>query len=164
MDVTSAVQAWLNFPALNFGLIVGAAPGSTANLFLDSMESTGTSHAAELEIMNVKDRGPIGPRGAASTLPGPQGTPGDRGPRGTVFLDPVSSSQPACLGRGCIVEARCDSTATMVVSGSCGSENASATYFMVGSGPSADNKGWRCAFQYFDLLPPAVTVAAVCLK
>ena len=88
VDVTSAVQSWVNAPFANNGL---ALTTSTAVVQFDSKENDQTSHAPELEIAlaaggtgTVASQGPAGPAGPAGAQgpPGPQGVAGAAGPTG----------------------------------------------------------------------------------
>ncbi len=56
IDVTSAVQAWLNGTANDGIALVGNSP---LNASFDSKESTSTSHAAELDIVFASGNGGI---------------------------------------------------------------------------------------------------------
>jgi Collagen triple helix repeat (20 copies) len=78
IPVTLQVQNWLT-GAPNNGLILTAATPSTS-VFLDSKESTSTSHPAVLEIDLFGAAGPIGPAGPA----GPTGPAGTTGPTGAT--------------------------------------------------------------------------------
>jgi hypothetical protein len=77
VDATALVQAWLT-SGNNNGIIItanGGAPGTS--IFLDSKESSTTSHPATLDI-EWSTPGPQGPAGAT----GPQGPQGTQGPQG----------------------------------------------------------------------------------
>ena len=74
VDVTAAVQGWVNLPATNNGFLL-TANGNTSVQF-DSKESTNTSHPATLAILLAN----TGPAGVA----GPMGAPGATGPQGPV--------------------------------------------------------------------------------
>lgn len=81
VDITSAVAGWINSPAGNFGIAVSpstTAPGT--QLYLDSKESTSSSHVARLEI-TFTGLGPAGPAGATGSA-GPTGPTGATGPVG----------------------------------------------------------------------------------
>ncbi len=93
VDITSAVSGWLTSPAANFGISVtpsASAPGT--QVFLDSKESTTSSHAARVEITltglgPAGPAGPTGPTGSTGTFgaagpAGAVGPPGPAGPRG----------------------------------------------------------------------------------
>jgi hypothetical protein len=82
INVTSAVQAWLNGTEPNDGIaLVGNSP---LNASFDSKENTGTSHPAELDIVFVNSgaQGPAGPQGSQ----GPEGLQGPSGPIGLTGL------------------------------------------------------------------------------
>src|SRR5580700_9146077 len=75
VDITSAVQAWVNGTQANNGIaLVG---NGSLNASFDSKENTGMSHTAELDIVFVNS-GPQGPAGPQ----GPQGATGSQGPMG----------------------------------------------------------------------------------
>jgi microcystin-dependent protein len=84
LDVTQLVKNWLAIPNANFGLAIEpdySTPETT--LSFDSKETTGTSHAAYLDIVLISkgekgDKGDPGIPGA----PGPKGDRGDQGNRG----------------------------------------------------------------------------------
>lgn len=86
LDVTNQVRSWLN-GAPNTGFFL-AANGATT-VFLDSKESTSTSHPATLEVVFsgapglTGAVGPTGPTGAPGT-PGVTGATGPTGPTGPV--------------------------------------------------------------------------------
>ena len=103
VDVTAAVQEWLQSPQSNQGFVLSAAPQAPATVvFFDSKESVSTSHAPVLAVSfeagigpqgsqgaqgapgQPGARGPAGLTGAASTVPGPIGPAGPTGPRGPV--------------------------------------------------------------------------------
>ncbi len=77
VDVTAAVQDWLNGTPANNGLALVAHTAGTTVQF-DSKENTDTSHPAELEISLIGPPSPTGPTGAQ----GVQGLPGPTGPQG----------------------------------------------------------------------------------
>jgi len=87
VDITPAVQAWLNGSTANDGIaLVGT--GST-NASFDSKENTTMSHPPELDIVFVNSgpQGPAGPQGStgatgATGSQGPQGVAGPTGPQG----------------------------------------------------------------------------------
>ena len=82
VDVTSAVQDWLNNSPANYGLVVKADSGSPLTaLAIDSKESTATSHPAVLNIVLVGPAGPAGPSGTAGAA-GPTGATGATGATG----------------------------------------------------------------------------------
>jgi len=77
INVTAAVQAWLNGTELNNGIaLVGVSPLTAS---FDSKENAATSHPAELDIvfLNGGAQGPAGPQGV-------QGPPGPQGPEGPI--------------------------------------------------------------------------------
>ena len=101
VDVTAAVQGWLQSPQSDQGFVLSAAPQAPGTVvFFDSKESVSTSHAPVLEVSfeagvgpqgspgaqgapgQPGARGPAGLAGAASTVPGPAGPAGPTGPRG----------------------------------------------------------------------------------
>jgi hypothetical protein len=84
VDVTAAVQGWVNAPSSNNGLALSAG---SAIVQFDSKENEETSHSPELEIAlaaggsgGVGAQGPAGPVGPA----GPQGPAGPTGPPGAA--------------------------------------------------------------------------------
>ena len=86
VNVTAAVQAWLNGSEPNDGIaLVGNSP---LNASFDSKENTGTSHPAELDIVFVNSgaQGPAGPQG-------PQGPEGLQGPAGPIGLTGLTGPQ-----------------------------------------------------------------------
>ena len=95
LDVTNQVRSWLN-GAPNNGFFLAASGGTT--VFLDSKESTSTSHPATLEVVFsgapglTGAVGPTGPTGAPGT-PGLTGATGPTGPTGAV--GPTGASGPA---------------------------------------------------------------------
>ncbi len=107
VDVTTAVEAWLNGTP-NYGLALVADEVGTTILF-DSKESTTTSHPAQLEITLTGPQGPPGPMGPQGTqgsqgVQGVQGVQGPAGPQGpagaagggpafvtTILVSPVMS-------------------------------------------------------------------------
>jgi hypothetical protein len=76
IDITSALQAWLNGTQANNGIALVA--NSPLNASFDSKENTNTSQPAELDIVFVNS-GPQGPSG-------PQGLQGATGPQGPIGL------------------------------------------------------------------------------
>jgi hypothetical protein len=112
VDITTAVQQWLDYPSTNFGLAI-LASGATPNTAVqfDSKESSTTSQAAKLDISFVDGatasttgpQGPVGPAGPQGTAGpvgpiGAQGLKGDVGPIGTQGLKgdtgPVGATGP----------------------------------------------------------------------
>ena len=80
VDVTQAVQNWLDNVTPNNGFIIsGASPG--VSVAFDSKESTSTSQPAQLGIILTGPAGPAGPTGAAGPT-GPQGSVGPTGATG----------------------------------------------------------------------------------
>ena len=94
LDVTNQVRSWLS-GAPNNGFYLAATGGTT--IFLDSKESTSTSHPATLEVIFSGAPGlpgavgPTGPTGAPGTT-GSTGATGPTGPTGTA--GPVGASGP----------------------------------------------------------------------
>lgn len=85
IDLTSAVQSWVDAPASNNGLALTA---DSAVLQFDSKENDQTAHAPELEIAlaaggsgTTGPQGPAGPEGPAGPV-GPAGPAGPQGPAG----------------------------------------------------------------------------------
>ena len=81
VDLTNLVKTWISTPALNDGISVAAsvgAPGTT--IFLDSKESTSTSHPATL-VITLANFGPQGPAGVTGPT-GPTGSAGANGATG----------------------------------------------------------------------------------
>ncbi len=119
VDVTAAVQEWLQSPQSDQGFALSAAPQApTTVVFFDSKESVSTSHAPVLELSfeggvgpqgnqgaqgapgQPGARGPAGLTGAASTVPGPTGPAGPIGPRGpegaaSTVAGPIGPAGPA---------------------------------------------------------------------
>lgn len=81
IDITSAVDAWLNGTQANNGIALVA--NSPLSCSFDSKENTGTSHSAELDIVFLGNgaQGPAGPQGPEGSQ-GPQGVAGPMGPIG----------------------------------------------------------------------------------
>ncbi|MGO9242949.1 MAG: DNRLRE domain-containing protein [Bryobacteraceae bacterium] len=108
VDVTTAVQAWLNGTP-NYGLALQSEPGVSTTIQFDSKENTTTSHPATLEITLTGPQGPAGPMGPQGIQgsqggPGVQGIQGPAGPQGpagaagggtafvtTILVSPVMS-------------------------------------------------------------------------
>jgi hypothetical protein len=80
VDVTSLVKDWLRPSGAlpNYGIAIQQAAGSSAAAFIDSKESSSTSHPARLEITL---NGPAGPEGPTGPI-GPAGATGPAGPTG----------------------------------------------------------------------------------
>jgi len=81
LDVTAAVQQWLNTPATNFGLVVSRRPGSSTIVNFESKENTSAGHLPQLEVILVGPVGPAGPQGLQGPT-GPTGVAGPAGPQG----------------------------------------------------------------------------------
>jgi len=79
IDVTAAVQNWLNGGAANDGFQLEAVSGTVVQF--DSKENPTTSHPALLNIFLAGAQGIPGPPGAPGA-PGTQGLPGGPGPQG----------------------------------------------------------------------------------
>lgn len=77
IDVTQAVQDWLNGTVANNGLVLQPTSGSAVSLSFASKETQIISHAARLNIV-LSGNGQPGPQG----IQGPQGAPGAPGPPG----------------------------------------------------------------------------------
>jgi hypothetical protein len=75
IDITSAVQAWLNGTQTNYGVALVGIGSVNANF--DSKENTNMGHSPELDIVFINS-GPQGPMG----LQGPQGPAGPQGAQG----------------------------------------------------------------------------------
>jgi Collagen triple helix repeat (20 copies) len=86
VDITSLVQGWLDGSIANFGIALLPTTADPARVTLDSKESTGTSHAPELEVTPVGPAGPQGPAGPPGPqgIAGPSGAVGPPGPQGPV--------------------------------------------------------------------------------
>jgi hypothetical protein len=83
IDITTAVQQWLNGTP-NYGLVIVANPNTPLlALSLDSKENTATSHPATLAIMITPATGTPGPQGPKGEV-GPQGEPGSQGIQGVA--------------------------------------------------------------------------------
>ncbi|MGI4757725.1 MAG: DNRLRE domain-containing protein, partial [Janthinobacterium lividum] len=76
IDVTSAVQQWMNSPSSNYGFALLSSDG---NVLFDSKENDQTAHSAHLEVSLVS-QGAVGPTGAT----GPAGPVGATGPAGPI--------------------------------------------------------------------------------
>lgn len=98
VDVTSAVQAWLNGTANN-GFALTPIVGSKLIAAFDSKESTNTSHEPALDITLVGTglQGPAGPQGPQG-LTGATGAAGATGAQGSQ--GPVGPTGPAGSGGG----------------------------------------------------------------
>src|SRR5262249_36142058 len=119
-DVTALVQRWVATPALNYGLLVRASGfGQLTSAFLDSRESTSTSHPAAIDIVISKPAGPPGPAGAQ----GPRGPAGPVGPAGQdrPRLQPwIFGDVKNCYIGSCAALVSCLLPQQTVVSGGCG--------------------------------------------
>jgi hypothetical protein len=92
IDVTSALDAWLNGTQVNDGIALVA--NSPLNASFNSKENTITSHPPELDIVfsGAGAPGPTGPRG----LKGAQGVEGPAGPAGAIGpIGPQGVAGPA---------------------------------------------------------------------
>lgn len=143
-DVTSMVQRWVTTPALNHGLTIRASGfGQATSAYLDSKESTSTSHPAGIEIVIAKPAG-VGPAGAQ----GPQGAPGPAGPNGQDrprLLPWVSSGAKQCVAGSCAVFVSCADPQATVVAGGCGQvSGVTDALNIVSSIPTSDQKMWFC--------------------
>jgi hypothetical protein len=83
VDVTSAVQGWLDGSITNFGIALVPSVADPVRMTLDSKEATGTSHGPELELTPLGPEGPEGPIGPQGE-PGPIGPDGPTGPQGAT--------------------------------------------------------------------------------
>lgn len=91
IDITSAVQNWLDSPADNNGIALVSRDGKGYFSF-DSKENPFTGHEPELEIVLDGASGTPGPQGP----PGPQGATGPTGPAGaTGATGPAGPPGPA---------------------------------------------------------------------
>ena len=99
IDVTPLVKIWLSSsPRLTGNFEVALVPSSFATattVFLDSKESTSTSHAPRLELDLIGPAGPSGPQGPQGLQgsQGPQGLPGAAGSQG--LPGPAGATGPA---------------------------------------------------------------------
>jgi hypothetical protein len=95
VDVTSAVQAWVDGAQPNFGIALVGNSGLSASF--NSKENTATSHPPELDIVyqNAGPQGPAGPQGLQGLMgpQGPQGLTGATGPAGPQ--GPAGATGPA---------------------------------------------------------------------
>lgn len=83
-DVTTLVQGWVTVPSANNGVAIKAAAAQpSTEVFLDTKESTTTSHPAFIDVV-LSSTGPAGATGAtgATGLAGPAGTTGATGAPG----------------------------------------------------------------------------------
>src|SRR5579859_4680701 len=86
IDITSAVQAWLNGTQANNG--IGLVGNGSLSASFDSKENTSMSHPPELDIVFVNSgpQGPVGPQG-------PAGQQGLQGPQGPIDLTGATGAQ-----------------------------------------------------------------------
>ncbi len=92
LDITSLVNQWIAHPEANSGIAIVAADATT-NVYLDSKESTTTSHPAVLDL-TVASAGATGPQGVAGPT-GPTGPTGLTGPAGaTGPAGPIGPAGP----------------------------------------------------------------------
>ena len=107
IDITSTVQAWLAGTLTNNGIAILPSAANPVRVAFDSKESTGTSHAPEIEAAPVGPAGPQGPTGPAGPtgapgptgLTGPQGPEGPSGPQGNAgATGPQGPAGPAGVG------------------------------------------------------------------
>src|SRR5579859_3860036 len=80
VDVTQALQDWLNSVQGNYGIALVPSSGSAISVSFDSKENTSTSHDPELTVSLIS-AGPQGPAGPAGPQ-GPAGATGAAGPAG----------------------------------------------------------------------------------
>jgi len=83
VDVTQAVQDWLNGVQGNYGIALVPSSGSSISVSFDSKENTSTSHDPELTVslISAGPQGPAGPTGPTGPK-GDTGTTGAQGPQG----------------------------------------------------------------------------------
>jgi hypothetical protein len=134
IDITAAVQAWLNGTTNDGIALVANGP---LNVSFDSKENTTTSHPPELDIVftNTGAQGPAGPQGAQ----GPQGSQGPSGPMG--LSGPAGPQGPAGIqNRGTWV-----STTAYNVNDSVSYAGSSwiALAANTNSAPGASNTNWQ---------------------
>jgi hypothetical protein len=144
-DVTAIVQRWLDTPALNHGLLVRASGvGQLTSAFLDSRESTSTSHPAVIDIGFGKPAGPAGPAGATGPA-GPQGPPGVNGQNMPRLLPWIFGEAKECNIASCFVTVSCGVPTAKVLTGGCGQIGGTEDGLnVVANGPAPDMKGWIC--------------------
>ena len=135
IDITSAVDAWLNGTQANDGIALVA--NSPLSASFDSKENTAASHPPELDIVFLGNgaQGPPGPQGPE----GPQGAQGVSGPIGPV--GPQGPSGPAGVNnRGTWV-----STTAYQINDSVGYGGSSwiALIANTDSAPSNNNPNWQ---------------------
>ncbi len=89
IDITSQVQAWINDPSSNYGIVIVPTSGYSTSVAFDSKESTSTSHDPTLNIVLTGAQGPAGPTGPQGPQgpQGVQGLKGDTGDAGLSFID-----------------------------------------------------------------------------
>lgn len=113
VDVTQAMQDWLNGVQGNYGIALVPSSGSSISVSFDSKENTSTSHDPELTVslISAGPQGPAGPAGqqgpAGATGPagaaGPQGAagaPGSVGPTGAQGSQGLQGAQGAVGPQG----------------------------------------------------------------
>jgi hypothetical protein len=100
LDLTPAVQAWLNGSLVNRGIAIVPSLNSKILASFDSKENILTSHTAQLTpvLVSAGPHGPQGPQGIPG-VPGPQGPQGMQGPAGpagaTGPVGPPGTAGPA---------------------------------------------------------------------
>src|SRR5262249_21741441 len=91
VDVTPALQAWMNGSQQNYGLALVPSPLSQISATFDSKEATNTSHEPQLLYSFNGLTGPQGPEGPLGPI-GPQGIQGLQGIQGP--LGPAGAQGP----------------------------------------------------------------------
>jgi hypothetical protein len=86
IDVTPLVRNWVDGALPNNGVALSPSAASTISVFLDSKESTATSHQPRLLVF-LQNQGPVGPAGPQGPqgpmgFPGAPGATGPQGPSG----------------------------------------------------------------------------------
>ena len=135
VDVTTAVNAWLDGTQPNYGLAI--VPNAGLSATFNSKEDTTTSHSPELNIVfkNAGAQGPAGPQGPQ----GVQGPIGFSGPVGPV--GPQGPSGPAGIkNRGTWVPGTTYQVNDAV---SYGGSSWIALAVNTGSAPSGANPNWQ---------------------
>ncbi|MHB8216259.1 MAG: Kelch repeat-containing protein [Candidatus Sulfotelmatobacter sp.] len=91
VDVTQALQDWLNGTQGNYGIALVPSSGSSISVSFDSKENTSSSHDPELTVslISAGPQGPAGPPGAA----GATGAQGPQGVQGLMGLPGATGSQ-----------------------------------------------------------------------
>jgi len=100
LDLTSAVQGWLDGTRPNDGIVLVPSAGSLLMASFDSKENILTSHPAQLSLVSAGPPGPQGPQGpTGATGPagpsGPLGPPGPAGSQGPQGLEGLQGPQGA---------------------------------------------------------------------